>query len=706
MASKTENKYRKQIVSFIKRTAPPCSKKDIRRALKVTKKHSAEFENAINFLLHKNQIKQDSSNQNFSMPAASKVVSGELRLTKGGFGFVRDENSGLEIFINRDHLNTAFDKDIVEAKLYARRRGKNQEGFVTKIVKRYRKNFVGTFHITDYYGFVVPDDPRVYRDFFIPTEKYSGVKDGQKVLVAMEKWDTDHLNPEGGILEIIGYPGEPGVDVAAIAHSFNIPVNFPQGVENEAKKIPSQIDPAEIKKRLDLRKKEIFTIDPEDAKDFDDAVSLEKLENGNYLLGVHIADVSYYVTENSRINKEAFKRGTSVYLVDRVLSMLPEVLSNNLCSLQEKKDKLTYSCIMELSPRGSVINYKIEPSIINSKKRFNYQEVQDIIDNNVQIPFSETLAEMMNLGKILTSKRFDEGGIDFETPEVSFILDEKGFPVDIKRKERLDSHRLIEEFMLLANRTVATHIQMLKSKGNTLPFIYRIHDKPDKDKMKIFFEFLHALGIKFQPVKKITSGYFQKLLKSIKGSKEEFVIEEVALRSMMKAVYVTKNVGHFGLGFDNYTHFTSPIRRYPDLVVHRLLREYRDLSVVNFKDINERLNGICEHSNIKERTALEAERESIKQKKIEYISQKVGEKYKGIISGVMSFGIFVELTDTLVEGLIHIKNLDDDYYIHDEKTYSLIGRDTDRTLRLGDEIDIQIANVNIEEGKVDFTLLK
>ena len=706
MASKQQKKYQKKILSFLKRSHFQGKISEIKKELKITKKHTYQFDKTLDFLIQTGKISVNEKDETVSLIGDVRRVVGELRLTRGGFGFVRDPDKGIDVFINRDHLNTAFDRDSVEIKLYAKRRGKNQEGFVTKIINRHRTKFVGTFHQTKYYGFVVPDDRRIYRDFFVPKEKQKDAKHGQKVLVGLENWQTDHLNPEGKILEIIGFAGEPGVDVATIAHSFDISIKFPENVESEAQQKSFAFNAELVKNRLDLRSAEIFTIDPEDAKDFDDAVSLRRLDNGNYSLGVHIADVSHYVEENSNIDKEAFKRGTSVYLVDRVIPMLPESLSNELCSLQPGKEKLTYSCIMEVSPDAQVVEYTIQPSIIISKKRFTYEEVQHIIDKKFNSPFLNTLTEMMKLSNILTQKRFNEGGIDFETPEVAFELDERGIPITIKRKQRLGSHRLIEEFMLLANKTVATYIQNLAVENAKIPFIYRIHEKPDEDKMKNFFEFLQALGVKFQPVKRVTSRYFQSILHTIKGTKEEFVIEEVALRSMMKAVYSTKNVGHFGLGFDNYTHFTSPIRRYPDLMVHRLLKKYSNsANITDQKNVTDYLDRVCNQSNIMERTALEAERESIRQKQIEYISNKVGEEFEGIISGVMSFGIFVELVDTLVEGLVHIRDLDDDFYIHDEKTYTLVGRDTERTLRLGDMVKINVARVNIEEGKVDFALL-
>ena len=385
--------------------------------------------------------------------------------------------------------------------------------------------------------------------------------------------------------------------------------------------------------------------------------------------------------------------------------MLPEHLSNELCSLQPQTDRLTFSCVMEFSPAGDLINYKISPSIIHSKRRFNYEEVQSIIDNKANDEYYSMLNDMMQFSKQLTRKRLSESGIDFETPEVEFELDDTGFPIAINRKQRLNSHRLIEEFMLAANKTVAEHIKKISSQNFTYPFIYRVHAKPDSDKMKKLLEFLKAIGYQIKMNKKDISAFFQKLLNDIKGTKEEIVIEEIALRSMMKAIYDTKNVGHFGLGFEDYTHFTSPIRRYPDLIVHRLLKQYLNGSNIDKNVVTKKLRKICDQSSTMEKLALEAERESVRLKKNEYISLHVGEEFVGVISGVMSFGIFVELVDTLVEGLIHITNLDDDYYIFDEKSYSLIGRDTNRVLRLGDTVRIIVDTVNLEVGKVDFRLV-
>ena len=705
MAKDKNNIFETNILQQLKQSETGLSANLLSKLLNVHKTDYRLFRAALHNLKNQHLIQKDIKSNTFDIAEVLNFVEGELKIARGGFGFVIDETKDDDIFIGRDHLNTAFDRDIVQVKLYAKSKGKRREGFVTKIVRRFRTNFVGTFHLTKYYGYVVPDDPKIYRDFFIPKEKYGNATNGQKVLLTLDGWKSDHQNPEGTIIEVLGFPGEKGVDIASIAGSFQLGLNFPATVENEALNIEYKISESELESRIDFRNETCITIDPADAKDFDDAVSFKILDNGNYELGVHIADVSHYVTENSSIDKEAFKRSTSVYLVDRVIPMLPEHLSNELCSLQPQKDRLTFSCVMEFSPEGNVINYNINPSIIHSNRRFSYEEVQSIIDNKKNDSFYPMLGEMMHFSKLLTKKRLNGGGIDFETPEVEFDLDDTGFPTAIHRKPRLDSHRLIEEFMLSANKTVAKHIKKISNENITYPFIYRVHDKPDTEKMKKLLEFLKAIGYQIKINKSDLPSFFQKLLNDIKGTKEEIVISEIALRSMMKAMYSTKNVGHFGLGFQDYTHFTSPIRRYPDLIVHRLLREYKNGSKLDQNTITEKLKRICVQASSMERLALEAERGSVQLKQNEYISLHVGEEFEGVISGVLSFGIFVELVDTLVEGLIHITNLDDDFYIFDEKSYSLIGRDTNRVLRLGDSVRIIVDKVNLEVGKVDFRLV-
>jgi ribonuclease R len=682
------------------------SRKMISQALGIRKNDYHVFINSLQSLVKQKKIEQ-LKNLQFAVPQKARSLIGELRLTRGGFGFVDVPDQEADIFVSQPNLNTALDRDIVEVQLYAASRGKRLEGFIRRIVKRFRNQIVGTYHKTEYYNFVVPDDPKIYRDIIVHAEKTMDAKEGQKVIVSFDHWERDQHNPEGTVIEILGNPDDPGVDVASVALSFNLPVKFSKKLEEDSKSISGDLSAAIRDGREDLRNLTCFTIDPMDAKDFDDAVSLEMLENGNRELGVHIADVSYYVEPGSSIDREAFQRGTSVYLVDRVIPMLPEHLSNELCSLKPNQDRLTFSCFMEFNDELKVVNYRITPSIINSNRRFAYEEVQDVLDDKKEDPLKEQLKNMHQLSRALTEKRFRDGGIDFETPEVRFVLDDKGQPVEIIPVKRLDSHRLVEEFMLAANQTVARHIfNISPNKKQILPFLYRVHEQPNEEKIARLFNFLSAMQVHFKPVKKVTSKYIQQLLETIKGTKEELVIEEVALRSMMKAVYSEKNVGHFGLGFRDYTHFTSPIRRYPDLTVHRLLKQYADSANVIPPNQKNHLKKIAEQSTKMERLAVEAERESIKLKQVEYINQHLGEEFMGIVSGVTAFGIFVELEETFIEGMIHIRDMTDDFYIYDETTYAMIGRDTDKVIRLGDEVKVSVESVDLEKRSVQFTLME
>jgi len=704
--TKISKSLQKSIVALLKQNpGVPLPRKQISHFLNIHKKDFHIFETSLNNLV-KDKVIQKTKGHTYVYEKISRLT-GELRTTRAGFGFVDIENQQMDVFISRSNLNTAFDRDIVEVQLYAHTSGKRQEGFVTRVIKRFRQTIVGTYHKTEYYSYVTPDSPKIYRDIIVPENQSLNARDGQKVIVQFEGWDNDQHNPEGHIIDILGDPDAPGVDIISVAYSYNLSVKFKNELEQEARQVSGEIRKEDLKGRLDLRDLICFTIDPVDAKDFDDAVSLEELENGNLKLGVHIADVSHYVKDGSALDKEAYNRGTSVYLVDRVIPMLPEYLSNELCSLKPNVDRFTFSCFMEINDNLEVVKYQIRPSIINSKQRFNYEQVQEHYDTGKETPLLPVINRMFGLSRRLTKRRFEEGSIDFETPEVRFILDDKGYPVEVIPKKRLASHRLIEEFMLLANKTVARHIfNISPDKSRILPFLYRVHEKPDPEKMMKFFDFLKALNVKFKPVKKVSSKYFQSILESIKGTPEETIIEEVALRSMMKAVYSEKNIGHFGLSFRDYTHFTSPIRRYPDLIVHRMLKAYDADEIKDPKKLNKQLADIARQATKMEKLAVEAERESIKLKQCEFIRKHIGDHFHGIISGVTAYGIYVEIEDNYIEGFVQMTQMSDDYYIYDEATYSMTGRHSGRRVRLGDRVEIQVLDVNLEKREIDFRLLE
>ncbi len=644
------------------------------------------------------------------------IVTGVLHVKTQGYGFVLRDDGGEDVFVSQRNMNTALHHDKVKVLLWAQPVGKLPEGKVAEILERGHTKIVGTFQEAKTYNYVIPDELKITRDVLVHEKNRGEALPGQKVVVEITAWGDSRRIPEGKVVEVLGYPYEKGVDILSVAHGFDLPLAFPETVEEEVEKLPQEIPSSFKAGHLDLRSKLIFTIDPEDAKDFDDAVSLEHLPDGSLLLGVHIADVSKFVPPASALDREALRRGTSVYLVDRVVPMLPEKLSNDLCSLKPGEDRLTYSVLMKLTPEGVLKDYTIRESVIKSKYRLTYKQVQKIIDESKtgikkeqgkseDKDLRKTILDMLKLSRKLNERWHKTGRIDFDAPEAEVILDERGRPVDIRIKERTESHKLIEAFMLLANRTVAEHIHHLRQEtAHKFPFVYRVHEKPKGEKLEEFIRFVRVLGYTFNPGKKITPKKFQLLLQEVAGTKHEVIVEDIALRTMMKAVYSTRNAGHFGLAFKNYTHFTSPIRRYPDLTVHRLLKAYSK-DKPEHPQLVARLSKICEISTEREIKAQEAERESIRAKQVEFMEDRVGDEFDGVISGVTSFGIFVEIPEYLVEGLVHISDLGDDYYIYDEKNYRLVGRDRNRVYALGNPVRVQVVRVLREMRKIDFVLV-
>ncbi|MFQ5603752.1 MAG: ribonuclease R [bacterium] len=697
-----------QIEAFLSKSPLRTYKaKELAKQIGINKKHYPEFRQALRNLAEQGKIARYKHSR-YGFIKKATIIEGELHVKTQGYGFLITEEGQDDVFISQKNMGTALHKDLVRVLLFARTSGQSPEGRVVEVVKRARNQIVGTYKKSKKFGFVIPDDMKITRDIYINEGDDLKAQSGQKVVVKIANWQDERLNPEGEVTEILGFPGEPGVDVISVVKAFDLPVLFPKAVEKDANLIPDTIPADEIARRLDLRESVCLTIDPEDAKDFDDAVSIKLLDNGHFELGVHIADVSYYVKENSVLDKEALKRGTSIYLVDRVIPMLPEKLSNQLCSLRPNEDRLTMSCIMEVNSKGIVVSYRIHESVIHSKRRFSYVEVQDIIENKKsRDALSKEIQQLYALSKILIKRRGKLGSLDFDLPEVKVQLDDTGMPIAINKQPRLDSHRLVEECMLLANQTVTEHVAInLKKEQRKRPFIYRIHEEPDSVKMDDFRKFVHALGHPLEPHKKVSAKLLNKFLASLKGKPEEIIVQELMLRTLMKAKYATKNVGHFGLAFAHYTHFTSPIRRYPDLAVHRLLKKYQSpCDDDTLKKISRKLEIIAKLSSEREIVALEAERESIKLKKVEYMQRHLGDEFEAVISGVMSFGIFVEISDLLVEGLVHISDLEDDFYFHDEKNYRLIGQNTQKTYRLGDPVKVRVVRVDADERIVDFVLV-
>ncbi|GAB3963014.1 ribonuclease R [Spirosoma harenae] len=615
-----------------------------------------------------------------------------------------------DIWVSTDDLAGAVDGDKVRVIRFtdSRNRGRRIEGKVANIIERGRTELVGRIEVWPTYGFVVPDSKKIYDDIFIPKEKLGGAKDGEKVIVRLTKYpdaDSHKQQFEGEVLSVLGLAGQNNTEMHAILAEFGLPIHFPAEVEQEAETIPTEIPEAEIAKRRDMRDVTTFTIDPVDAKDFDDALSVQMLANGNFEIGVHIADVTYYVRPGSKLEAEAYKRATSVYLVDRVVPMLPEKLSNGLCSLRPNEDKLTFSAVFELTPNARIVNEWFGRTITHSDRRFAYEEAQDILNNNSG-DYLEELRLLNELAYKLRDERFKNGAINFETVEVRFRLDENGVPLAVYPKIRQDTNKLIEEFMLLANKRVAEFVHSLSKRnkgGEENTMVYRIHEGPDEEKLRTFSDFARRLGYKLTVDEDHLSSSMNHFMSSIEGKPEAGMLQQLAVRTMSKARYSTEDIGHFGLAFRRYSHFTSPIRRYPDMMAHRLLQHYLDKGKPADKEEYEEK---CRHSSERERMAAEAERASIKYKQVEFMSRMAPDQvFEGVISGVTEFGIFVEISENSCEGLVRMQDLNDDYYEFDKDNYRIIGQRTKKIYTFGDPVVVRVKETNLARRSMDFALV-
>jgi ribonuclease R len=631
----------------------------------------------------------------------TEMVGTFQRKSNGKNSFIPD-GGGEAIFIAERNSRHAMNNDRVRVTFFAKRRNHDAEGEVIEIIERANDTFVGTLEVTKSYAFLITENRTLANDIFIPKDKLKGGKSGEKAVVKVVEWPEKAKNPIGQVIDILGAAGDNTTEMHAILAEYGLPYTYPAAVERAADKIPDVITEEDIASREDFRKVTTFTIDPKDAKDFDDALSIRQIDNNLWEVGVHIADVSHYVKEGGIIDKEAEKRATSVYLVDRTIPMLPERLCNLLCSLRPNEEKLAYSVIFHMNDKAEVIDSHIAHTVIYSNRRFTYEEAQQIIETG-EGDYKEEVLALDKLAKRLREKRFANGAINFDRYEVRFEIDEKGKPISVYFKESKDANKLVEEFMLLANRTVAERIGKVGKGKKAKVFPYRIHDLPDPEKLDNLAQFISRFGYKLR-----TSGNRSDISKSINtllddvhGKKEENLIETISIRAMQKARYSTNNIGHYGLAFDYYTHFTSPIRRYPDLMVHRLLTKYLDGGRSVTADKYEEL---CEHSSAMEQTAASAERASIKYKQVEFMADRLGMVYDGVISGVTEWGLYVEINENKCEGMIPIRDLDDDYYEFDEKNYCLRGRRNHRIYSLGDDITIKVARANIEKKQLDFAL--
>ncbi|KJE32775.1 ribonuclease R [Bacillus licheniformis] len=700
-----------KLLSFMKEEAyKPLTVQELEEMLEIT--DSDEYKELVKALVtleEKGLVVRTRSNR-YGLPEKMNLIKGKVSAHAKGFAFVLPEDSSLDdVFIPPSELNTAMNGDTVLVRLSTESGGTKKEGAIIRIIERNIQKIVGTYTETKNFGFVIPDDKKITNDIFIPKHAKNGAVEGHKVVVRLTSYPEGRMSAEGEVIEILGHKNDPGIDILSIIHKHGLPGDFPAEAMEQAGNTPDTIDEKDLEGRRDLRDQTIVTIDGADAKDLDDAVTVTKLKNGHYKLGVHIADVSHYVTEGSPIDQEAYERGTSVYLVDRVIPMIPHRLSNGICSLNPKVDRLTMSCEMLINPQGQVVEHEIFQSVIKTTERMTYSDVNKILvddDEELKQKYEALVPmfkDMEDLAAILRGKRMERGAVDFDFKEAKVLVDEEGKAKDVVLRERSTAEKLIEEFMLVANETVAEHFHWMN-----VPFIYRIHEDPDQEKLQRFLEFVTTFGY----VVKGTAGSIhpkalQSVLEEVRDRPEEAVISTVMLRSMKQAKYDPQSLGHFGLSTEFYTHFTSPIRRYPDLIVHRLIRTYLiqgKTDEATREKWAEKLPEIAEHTSNMERNAVDAERETDDLKKTEFMLDKIGEEFDGVISSVTNFGMFVELPNT-IEGLVHVSFMTDDFYRYDEQHYAMIGERTGNVYRIGDEITVRVVDVNKDERNIDFEIV-
>lgn len=700
--------FAEHLLDFMREKAyKPMTEGELISALNIDPRETDLLLKTLNYLEKQGLVVKNRRGK-YGVPEKMNLIVGKLEGHPGGYAFLLPDDPEIDdIYISREDMNGAMhgDRVLVRPKIAAKANSK-VEGEVIRILQRALKTVVGTVERGKHFSFVVPDDKRIFYDLYVPKDKTIGAKNGQKVVAKITEWPEKRRNPSGEIVEILGYPDEPGVDVLSIIKKYELPLDFPEKVKRQVQQIPDEVLREDLVGREDFRHLKTITIDNEDAKDLDDAVSIEKTSDG-YRLGVHIADVSYYVEEKSPLDVEALKRGCSVYLVDRVIPMLPPKLSNGICSLNPRADRLTMSVIIDFDSEANIKGYKITPGVIKTCERMTYTQVNKILEEEDKETIErfdylvEDLHWMKELAEKLSHKRFARGSLDFELDEAKVILDENGHPVDVVKEERRISSSIIEEFMIVANEVVAEHIFWLK-----IPLVYRIHENPDEEKINSLKEFLYNFGYTLKGTQNLKPKSLQQILEQVKGKPEQRLINTMLLRSLRQARYSGVNFGHFGLASLYYTHFTAPIRRYPDLIVHRILRKQlqNDIDQKQEKKLVKIVERVAKLSSERERVAEEAERESVDLKIAEYMASRIGETYEAIVSGVTSFGIFVELDNT-IEGLVHVSHMEDDYYHFNEKTMALIGERTGKTFRIGDVVQVKVYNVNIAERHIDFVLV-